>query len=117
MKSSLECSMEPLENGVSVARLTGRLDISSAAEMKQVFTTAIAGGSRRLIVDLEGVAFVDSSGLSALVSGLRIARQSGGDLRIAAAGDQPTAIFSLTSLDQVFRLHRTVQEAIDGYRD
>lgn len=115
MSSKLECAVDVIEDGLGVARLTGRLDIASAAEVKRAFAEAISGGTPRLVVDMAGVSFIDSSGLSALVSGLRTARQAGGDLRIAAPGSQPTAIFTLTSLDQVFRLYPSVEEAVRDY--
>ncbi len=115
MVSRLGLTIEPRGGGVAVARLSGRLDFGVASEAKRAFADAVSGGNRRLVVDLSGVDFVDSSGLSSLVSGLRVARQAGGDLRIGAAGEQPSALFSLTSLDQVFRLYPTVEEAIGGY--
>ena len=115
MRSRLDFTIEPHGGGVAVAPPSGRLDFSAAGEVKRAFADAVSGGNQRLVVDLSGVDFVDSSGLSSLVSGLRVARQAGGDLRIAAAGEQPSALFSLTSLDQIFRLYPTVDEALDGY--
>jgi anti-sigma B factor antagonist len=109
-------TVELLDGGIGVVHLAGRLDITSAASAKQVFASVVADGNPRLVVDLAGVSFIDSSGLSALVSGLRSARQAGGDLRIAAAGSQPVTLFSLTSLDQVFRLYPTVEAATDAYQ-
>lgn len=115
MATTLTSTIEDQGNGTSVVQLGGRLDITSAAEAKRLFAESVQAGSPRLVVDLAGITFIDSSGLSALVSGLRSCRQAGGDLRIAAAGAQPTAVFALTSLDQVFRLYPTVAEALDGF--
>lgn len=115
MANTFTSTIEPRENDISVIHLEGRLDITSAAEAKKLFAETVQGGTPRLLVDLAGITFIDSSGLSALVSGLRSCRQAGGDLRIAAAGQQPTAVFALTSLDQVFRLYPTVGEALDGF--
>lgn len=115
MANALTSSVDQRDDGVSVIRFGGRLDITSAADAKRLFAETVQQGSTRLVVDLEGLQFIDSSGLSALVSGLRTSRQAGGDLRIAAAGEQPATIFSLTSLDQVFRLYPDVAEAVDGY--
>jgi anti-sigma B factor antagonist len=116
MASRIGMTTEQAGDGLGVVRLDGRLDIGSAAEVKQAFASEVADHRTRIVVDLAGVTFIDSSGLSTLVSGLRTARQAGGDLRLAAAGPQPVALFSLTSLDQVFRLYPTVEEALDGYR-
>ena len=67
-----------------------------------------------LVVDLDAVTFVDSSGLGALIGGLKAARQAGGDLRIARPGEQARAILELTTLNRVLRPHRTVEAAVAG---
>ncbi len=115
MSNSFTSSVEAHDSQTSIVRLNGRLDITSAAETKRLFASTVQDGTPRLVVDLQGIAFIDSSGLSALVSGLRSSRQAGGDLRIAGAGEQPKAVFALTSLDQVFQLYPTVGEALHGF--
>lgn len=115
MANSMTSSVEAHDGLISVVHLSGRLDITSAAEAKRIFAETVQNGTPRLVVDLENITFIDSSGLSALVSGLRTCRQAGGDLRIAAAGDQPKAVMALTSLDQVFQLCSTVREALNGF--
>ena len=54
-------------------------------------------------------------GLGALIAGLKRTRQSGGDLRIAAAGDQVETVLRLTNLDRVLRPHPSVEAASDGW--
>lgn len=115
MPGSLTSSVDVHDSDISVVHLSGRLDIASAADTKRLFATTVQGGTPRLVVDLEGITFIDSSGLSALVSGLRSSRQAGGDLRLAAAGEQPKAVLALTSLDQVFQLYPSVGEALSGF--
>jgi anti-anti-sigma factor len=96
-------------------RLAGRLDLLSAADVKQGLSKAVSDGRRRLVVDLAEVGFIDSSGLGALIGGLKAARLAGGDLRIAGAGDQARVILELTTLDRVLRPYSTVEEALSGY--
>jgi anti-anti-sigma factor len=115
MVGALDHTIDIDEGGIAIVRLTGRIDITSANNLKQVLADHIGAGHSRLVVDLQSVSFVDSSGLSALVSGLRLARRAGGDLRLAAPGEQPKAVLGLTSLDQVFSIAPTLAEAIDGY--
>lgn len=73
----------------------------------------IEGGNTRLVVDLSATEFIDSSGLGALISGLKLARQAGGDLRIAAPTTQVETVLSLTNLDRVLRAHPTADAAFD----
>ena len=57
-----------------------RLNMTAAPRMREALAQAVADGSPQIVVDLGGTTFVDSSGLGALVGGLKTARQAGGDL-------------------------------------
>lgn len=100
---------------MALVRPTGRLDLLSAAAVRQRLTEEVAAGRQRLVVDLAEVEFIDSSGLGALIGGLKAARLAGGDLRIARAGEQARVILELTTLDRVLRPFSTVEEALAGY--
>ena len=101
--------------GGTVLRLQGRIDFLSSADTKRRLAEAVASGLRRLVVDLDEVTFIDSSGLGALIGGLKAARQAGGDLRIARPPEQATVALKLTSLDRVFRIYGTVEEALADF--
>ena len=112
----METSVEAIDQNVAVMRLLGRLDFVTAAEARKAFADAVGAGQKRLVVDLAAVDFVDSSGLGALIGGLKTARQAGGDLRIACATTQAQTVLALTSLDRVFRLYPSVGEALADYQ-
>jgi anti-sigma B factor antagonist len=61
------------------------------------------------------VNFIDSSGLGALISGLKSARQAGGDLRIANPGEQARVVLKLTTLDRVLRPYDSVEDALADF--
>lgn len=104
-------------NGTRVAVVSpkGRLDLLSAATLKQRLAQEVAEGRQRLIVDLNDVDFIDSSGLGALIGGLKAARVAGGDLRIARPREQARTVLRLTTLDRVLRGYETVEEAAIDY--
>ncbi len=77
--------------------------------------TSFVDGRVRLVLDLAGTSFVDSSGLGALVAGLKRTRQAGGDLRIASAQDQVRMVLDLTNLDRILQPLDTVGDAVDGW--
>lgn len=99
------------QDGASVLRPAGRLTLISAPKFRDVMRDALDGGTRRIVVDLHETSFMDSAGLGALVAGLKMARQAGGDLRIAQATAQVSTILRLTNLDRVLRPYATVAEA------
>ncbi|MDM7489498.1 MULTISPECIES: STAS domain-containing protein [Rhodococcus] len=99
---------------VVVIRPEGRLNMVAAPRLREQLHGLVDGGSARLVVDLAATEFVDSSGLGALVSGLKAARQAGGDLRLAAPTAQVRSVLSLTSLDRVLRAYDSAEDAFDG---
>ena len=115
MPGKMKIALEPRAGGVAVARFTGRLDFTSTPEARDQFASAIAADHRKLIIDLSKVEFVDSAGLGSLIGGMRTARQAGGDLRIANPTEQVKMLLSLTSLDQVLKIHPTIEEALVGF--
>jgi anti-sigma B factor antagonist len=111
----MELTLEVRPGGATVVRLTGRLDLMAAADVKRRLAQAVADGHQRLVVDLGEVTFIDSSGLGALIGGLKSARLAGGNLRIARPGPQVRLTLELTTLDQVLHPYATVEEALAGY--
>ena len=111
----MHVTLDIAASGPAVVHLAGRLDLLSAGEVKERLAQAVADGHRRLVVDLQDVIFLDSSGLGALISGLKAARVAGGDLRLARAGEQVQLVLRLTTLDRVLRPYPSVEEALVGY--
>ena len=103
-----------VDDDAAVIRLSGRLTMVNAAALRSTVTEALDAGRRRLVLDLSGCEFMDSSGLGAVIGGLKTARQAGGDLRIAALTPQVATVLQLTNLDRVLRPYDSVAEALDG---
>ncbi len=97
----------------AVVALSGRLDLSAAGSVRELFAGLIGQDRRRIVVDLGNVEFIDSSGLGALISGLKAARVAGGTLAIARPNDQARLVLELTTLDRVLVPHPTVEAALD----
>jgi anti-sigma B factor antagonist len=97
--------------GCTVIELTGRLDLAEAPELRAVVAQLLADGPRRVVLDLGGVPFMDSSGLGALIGCLKIARQAGGDLRIARVGPRVRMVLELTSMHRVLPAYDSPEQA------
>jgi len=99
--------------GVTVVTPDGRLNMVAAPELREQLRTLVQDGASRVVVDLSGVESIDSSGLGALISGLKAARNAGGDLRIAAPNAQVMAVLELTNLNRVLRPRESAEKAFD----
>ena len=101
----------PIGDGVLAVRGVGRLNMVSAAGLRETVAVALAAGRTRIVIDLSGVEFVDSSGLGALIGCLKSVRQAGGDLRIAQPTAQVEMVLQLSNLDRVLKSYGSTAEA------
>lgn len=111
----MEMGFEARGDHAAVVSLSGRLDLLTAADTKNRLQALVQEGWSKLVVDLQDVTFVDSSGLGAVIAALKAARIAGGDFRIARAGDQVRYILKVSTLEQVLPPFSTVEEALEGY--
>ena len=112
---TLEVQSRQADNGVTVIAPTGRLDVAGAPALKNAVSEAVKNGQPRLVIDLEGVSFVDSTGLGSVIAALKQVRTSKGDLRLAAPNQQVRVVLELTTLDRVFPYFATVEDALTGF--
>jgi anti-sigma B factor antagonist len=109
----IEFDVTTTERGVGVVTPKGRLNMVSARRLKELLADLVTGGTIRIVVDMAETTFLDSSGLGALIAGLKSARQAGGDLRIARPTPSVMTVFELTNLDKVLRARDSVEGAFD----
>ncbi len=101
-------------NGVTLVRADGRLDRHSAARLRAGLATLVHDGNIRLILDLEGITHMDTTGLGAIITGLKAVRARCGDLRIARPSKEVRLMLELTALDRVLPPYGSVDEARSG---
>lgn len=110
----MQFEVEPISGDGAVIRVYGRLNMAAAPLFRELMTRIVEQeGRTRVVVDLAGTDFMDSTGLGALISALKTTRLAGGDLRIARAGTQVKTVLKLTNLDQILHPHDTVEECFD----
>lgn len=110
----MEITVRNLENGVAVLHLAGRLNLVSANDLRAAVQHAVANNRTRIAVDLSGVEFLDSSGLGALIGGVKTTRQAGGELRIAAPTEQVKLVLQLTNMERVLPAYPDAVTAFDA---
>lgn len=91
--------------------LKGEVDVYTSPSFKERLVKTIDEGCSRIVVDLEGVDFIDSSGLGVLVSGLRRVKENGGSIRLICTREPILKVFRITGLDRVFPIFGSIDEA------
>lgn len=98
--------------GYPVVAVSGEVDVYSAPALKQSITDLLGSGAKTVVVDLSGVAFLDSTGLGALVEARSATADAGGSLPLVCSQERIIKLFTITGLDEVFAIHATVDEAV-----
>jgi anti-sigma B factor antagonist len=99
--------------GVAVIALSGEVDVYTSPRVKQEIVDLLNGGTHKLVVDLTGVEYLDSTGLGVLIGGLKRARERDGDLKLICDNLRILRIFEITGLTKIFDIHRSETEALE----
>lgn len=100
-----------------VLRPSGDLDVYTVGSLRDALARTVEEQSLQIVVDLDGVPFMDSSGLGALMGGVRRLREAGGDLAIACTREQHLKLFTITGFGEGVSIAPTSEEAAEGFRD
>ncbi len=103
------------ERPFEIIEVGGEIDVYTAPRLREAIVTAIEAGNTRLVIDVEKVDFLDSTGLGVLVGALKKVRADDGTLDIVCTQQRILKIFDITGLDKVFGLHGSVQAAISSH--
>lgn len=94
-----------------IIEVGGEIDVYTAPRLREAIVTAVEAGHTKLIIDVQRVDFLDSTGLGVLVGALKRVRAEGGSLDIVCTQERILKIFQITGLDKVFGLHGSIDEA------
>jgi anti-sigma B factor antagonist len=95
----------------AVLAVEGEVDLATAPRLREALTNLVNEGHLRLVVDLTATEFLDSTGLGALVTGLKRVRARGGDMKVVCTSPRVCKVFEITSIDKVLPLFASVDEA------
>lgn len=96
-------------DGWTVVAPSGEIDVATAPVLRDALGDLLEQGSTQVILDLEHVDFIDSTGLGVLVGAVRRSRAIDGDVRIRCTNSRLLRVFEVTGLDEVF----TIGESLD----
>ena len=102
--------------GTEVVDVQGEIDISTAPRLRELLIDLVSKNHYQIVVNLEKVGFLDSTGLGVLVGGLKRVRAHDGSLDLVCTREQILRLFRITGLTKVFGIYQTVDQAIASER-
>ena len=100
------------KGGIEVIDVQGEIDMYTAPRLRELLINLVSKGSYQLVVNLDKVGFLDSTGLGVLVGGLRRVRAHDGSLDLVCTQQRILKIFRITGLTEVFGIYETADQAI-----
>jgi anti-sigma B factor antagonist len=99
-------------DGRTIVAVGGEIDVYTAPKLRDKITELVAAGTYHLVIDMEAVEFLDSTGLGVLVGGLKKVRAHDGSLSLICNQDRLLKIFRITGLAKVFVIHGSAEAAL-----
>lgn len=101
-------------HSVSVIKVKGRVDSDTAPELDNALTKLLQENDK-IVLNLEGVEYVSSAGLRAIVKAYQSAKKSGGNVHLASAPRSVEGILLTVGMMQMFKMFPTSEEAVAGF--
>jgi len=114
MELTLNVHADP--SGCTVVAVHGEIDVYTAPTLREQLISLVDAGSYQLIVDMEGVEFLDSTGLGVLVGGLKRVRSHDGWIDLVCMQQRILRVFKITGLNKVFSIYDSVGEAVAAHK-
>jgi len=110
----LTVNEHPVGDGKTVVEVNGEIDVYTAPKLREALLNLVDNGNYRLVVDMQGVEFLDSTGLGVLVGGLKRVRAHDGAIDLVCTQGRILRIFRITGLSKVFSIYDSLEAALAG---
>ena len=101
-----------VDDHTTIVAVDGEIHVSTAPEFSSVLAATLEAGRTALVLDLSGVVFIDSTGLSVLLNALRRITRVGGAMAVVCQNPTVLRLFEITRLDSTFDIHAGLAPAI-----
>ncbi|MCL4473924.1 MAG: STAS domain-containing protein [Actinobacteria bacterium] len=113
----LNIQSEKTDSGVAVITVAGELDLYTAPRLKENLLAALEDGALKIVIDMAGVHFIDSSALGVLIGGVKRLKPKGGRLVLVSVDENVNWIFQITGLNSVFDIYSSREDALRSMAD
>ena len=102
--------------GIAILELKGRITVGpEASALRNSVAELTAAGANKLVLEMAGVDYIDSTGLGALVMCATSLRKNGGNVKLVAVNRRNIELLVMTKLATVFELFADEQDAVNSY--
>jgi anti-sigma B factor antagonist len=109
--------VEKKQGNVNVLSLSGRLDAYSATEVEKKLDSLIEASQTRLVIDLEKLEYISSSGLRVFLASLKKVKRQQGDMKLACMKPFIKEVFDIAGFSQLFNIFDTREAAVTAFSE
>ena len=102
------------EGGISIVEVQGEIDVYTSSWVKEAIAEFIKNGNYNIIINLEGVRYIDSTGLGVLIGALKRVKEHEGSISLICTNPQIKKIFNITGLSKIFDIFKSEEEALES---
>lgn len=106
-----------LAGTVHIAAPAGELDVAVAPQLRELLKKLIENGAKKIVVNMRGVSFIDSSCLGVLVNAHKLAVANQASIKFAAPSEQVRKIFELTRVDKHLSFYPSLEDAVTSFSE
>ena len=103
-----------IKDKTALLAIAGEVDMFSSPEARKEIGILVKKEIERIVVDLAGVSYMDSSGVATLIEGLQMCHKYNGTLVVAGLRRNVREVFELTKLDKIFKIYKDSETALKG---
>ena len=109
---------DKIEDGIGILTLKGKLmGYPETDELHDEMKSFLGQKVHKIVIDLNGVSWMNSMGVGALMRCLTTIRNAEGDLRLARMSEKARSVFVITQLISIFKIFESVDEAVESYKN
>lgn len=112
----IKITTHKLTDDAVMAEIHGEIDVYTSPKVKEALTELTDKGKYNLIINLEGVRYIDSTGLGVLIGALKKVREHNGTISIICTNPQIKKIFNITGLVKIFGIYKDQSEALKSLK-
>lgn len=109
---NLKVTASPVRENVVALELDGEVDVYTAPLLRQEIVDQVTKGTKYLLVHLEKVEYLDSTGLGILIGGVKRLKEKNGALKLIGPSPRISRIFDITGLNRIFDVYVTQADAL-----